>query len=116
MKYIRQVLILLTITFLGEALHALLPLPVPAGIYGLVLLFLALCLGLVRLEQVKDAGSFLLALMPAMFVPACVGLLDVWDYLRPRLVPILVILVVGYFATFAAAGHTAQWLGRRGKK
>ena len=31
MKYIKQFSIILLISFLGEALHALLPLPIPAG-------------------------------------------------------------------------------------
>lgn len=45
MKHLRQFLIILFFSFLGEGLKALLPLPVPASIYGLVLLFAALELG-----------------------------------------------------------------------
>ena len=41
-KYIKQFLIILLFTFLGEALAYLLPFPIPAAIYGLVLLFAAL--------------------------------------------------------------------------
>ena len=50
MKYLRQFLIILLFSFLGEGLKALLPLPVPASIYGLVLLFAALELGIIKLS------------------------------------------------------------------
>lgn len=114
MKYVRQLIIILFITFLGEALHALVPLPVPGGIYGLVLMLAALCTGLVKLEQVKDVSSFLLGIMPVLFVPACAGIIGAWDYLLPRLPAFLAILAASYFATFAASGITAQKLGKGG--
>ncbi len=70
MKLLYQFGIILFITFLGEALYALLPLPVPASIYGLLLMLLCLVTGIVRLEQVKIAADFLLEIMPPMFIPA----------------------------------------------
>ena len=41
MKYLRQLLIILIFSFIGEVLHSLIPIQVPASIYGLVLLFIA---------------------------------------------------------------------------
>ena len=41
MKYLYQFLVITLITFLGETLNRLIPLPIPAAVYGLVLLFLA---------------------------------------------------------------------------
>lgn len=58
MKHLKQFLIILLFSFLGEGLKALLPLPVPASIYGLVLLFAALELGIIKLSAVEDAGKF----------------------------------------------------------
>ena len=52
MKYIRQFAIIVTISFLGEVLKSLLPLPVPASIYGLGLMLAALCTGIIKLESV----------------------------------------------------------------
>ena len=65
MKHLKQFLIILLFSFLGEGLKALLPLPVPASIYGLVLLFAALELGIIKLSAVEDAGKFLIEIMPA---------------------------------------------------
>ena len=76
MKYFRQFFLILAVSFLGEILHMVLPLPVPASIYGLVLMLLALVTGIIKIEQVKDTAVFLIEIMPVMFIPAAVGLLD----------------------------------------
>ena len=79
MKLLYQFGVIMTVTFLGEILHGLIPLPIPASIYGLLLMLAALCTGVVRLEKVKIAGDFLLEIMPPMFIPAAVGLLTAWQ-------------------------------------
>lgn len=116
MKYIRQLLMILFISFLGEVLKRILPLPVPAGIYGLLLLFLALELHLIPLDAVRDTGKFLIEIMPLMFIPAVVELMEVWDVLRPILIPVIVIMSVSTVAVMAAAGRVAQAVMRLGKK
>ena len=53
MKYLKQFAIILAVCLVGEGLKALLPLPIPASIYGLVLMLAALMSGLLKLEQVE---------------------------------------------------------------
>ena len=89
MKYFKQFGVILTVSFLGEVLHAVLPLPVPASIYGLVLMLIALMTGIIPLAKVRDAGNFLIEIMPLMFIPAGVGLMTSWGALKPILVPVL---------------------------
>lgn len=113
MQYIKQLLIILGISFAGEVLRALLPLPVPASIYGMVLMLVVLMTGIVKLEAVKDAGKFLIAIMTLLFVPSSVGLMVQWDNLRPMLIPFVIITLVSLVTTFAAAGWTTQLLMRR---
>ena len=69
MRFIKQLLIILGVTFAGEALHFLLPLPVPASIYGLVLMLLCLCFKVFPLRAVEETGDFLIDLMPASVCP-----------------------------------------------
>ena len=88
MKYLSQFLIILGFTVAGEALQRLLPLPIPASVWGLVLLFTALCLGIVKLEQVKDVGSFLTSILPILFVSPAVGIVEDWGLIADRLLPI----------------------------
>ena len=67
----------------------------------------------VKLEQVKGASDFLLEIMPLLFVPAVVGLMDLWDVLRAVLIPAMVIAVASTLVGMAVSGHTAQWMHRR---
>ena len=115
MKYFKQFLIILFISFIGEALKMLLPLPIPASIYGMVLLFAGLVSGVIPLDSVKDAGKFLIEIMPVMFIPAGVGLMESWGILKPMMVPVIVITVVVYLMVMIISGHCTQFVIRHGK-
>ena len=113
MKYLSQFCIILGFTLLGEALQRLIPLPIPASVYGLVLLFLALCLKLVKVEQVKDVGGFLTSLLPLLFVSPTVGIVDCWGWIQPQLLSILLLLVASTALTFGVSGLVAQVLSKK---
>lgn len=116
MKYLKQFLIIVTISFAGEGLKYLLPLPVPASIYGMVLLFVLLLSGILKLDAVKDVGKFLIEIMPVMFIPAGVGLMSSWRVLKPLLVPVSIITVVSLVLVMVCSGRMTQFIIRRGKK
>ena len=116
MRLIGQFLIIAGVSFAGEILSLLLPLPVPASIYGLVLMLILLMTGVVKLHQVKTAADFLIEIMPLMFIPAGVGLLSSWDVIRPHVLSYLVIAAVTTFAVMFVSGHVTQFLLRRGGK
>lgn len=116
MKILRQFAIILFISFLGEILNYMIPFPIPASVYGMVLMLIALCTGIVKVEQVKNAADFLIEIMPLMFIPAAVGLIDVWGELQSILVPVVVIMVVSTICVMAVTGRTSQWIIRRKEK
>lgn len=116
MKYLKQFLIILAISLLGEILKTLLPLPIPASIYGMVLMFVFLLTGILKLDQVKDAGKFLIEIMPVLFIPAGVGLMSSWNVLKPVLIPVSVITVITIFTVMAATGLVSQFIIHRDKK
>lgn len=113
MKYLRQFLIILTISFAGEILKYFLPLPIPASIYGMMILFIGLLTGLIPLEAVRDTGKFLIEIMPVMFIPAGVGLMASWGNLKPVLLPVSIITVVSLVTVMAVTGRLSQWIIRR---
>ena len=78
---------ILLVSFAGEVLKLALPFPVPGSIYGMLLLFIALCTGVIRLEHVRETGLFLVEIMPILFVSAGVGLMDSWGDLR-KILPV----------------------------
>ncbi len=115
MKYIKQFLIILLISFIGEGLNYLIPAPIPASIYGMVILFVCLCTKIIKLDDVKDTGLFLIEIMPLMFIPAGVGLMKSWGVLKPLLIPVLVITVVSLVAVMGISGRVSQSI-IKGKK
>ena len=80
MKYLKQFCIILFLSFLGEALRSVIPLPIPASVYGLVLMLGALASGILKVSQVRETSEFLIEIMPVMFIPAGVGLMDYRTY------------------------------------
>lgn len=93
----------------------LIPLPIPASVWGLLFMLAALCFRIVKVEQVKDASSFLIEIMPVMFIPAGVGLMTAWPVLRPVFVPVLVMTVVSTIVVMAMTGVVTQKIMKRGE-
>lgn len=116
MKYLRQFAIILFISLLGELLRILIPLPIPASVYGLVLMLVALTTGMLKVHQVKAAADFLIEIMPVMFIPAGVGLLDSWPALQPVWVPVVLITLLTTIIVMAVTGQVAQKIIRKEEK
>lgn len=108
MNYIFQFLRILAFCFLGEILHALLPLPIPSSIYGLALLLLALKLGVVKLEQIKEAAGFLSGVFPLLFLPGAVGIMELGPVLARIWLPAALAIALVTVLVMAAAGRVTQ--------
>lgn len=110
--------IILGVTLAAELLHAYLPLPVPASIYGMILMLALLTSGILKLDKVKRAGSFLTGIMPVMFIPAAVGLMEIISGMKSALLPIAAVIVLTTVIVMGVTGRTAQFIIRReeGKK
>lgn len=108
MRLIRQFTILVVVCFIGEILHALIPLPIPASIYGLVLMFVALQSGFMPIEAVEEVSYGILSIMPILFVPSTVGLILAWPILKVHWLEFTIIGVGSTIAVFFAAGHVTQ--------
>ncbi len=87
MKYLRQLLIITFIAFIGESLNHFIPLPIPGSIYGLVLMFLALNFRIFRIEHINETARFLLEIMPVLFIPPAANLVGSWADVKAVLVP-----------------------------
>ena len=116
MKFLPQLCIISLFSFLGEVCHRLIPAPLPASIYGMVLLFLALLLKIVPLRLVEDVGGFLTGFLAVLFVAPIVSLLDCWPTVREHLLPIAVIILVSTLLVFAVSGWVTQSLLKKKKE
>lgn len=108
MKYLMQFLVILFLSFLGELFGYIIPLPIPASIYGIVFLFVGLVLGFIPYDAVKDVGHFLVDIMPVMFIPAAVGLMDSWEMIQPSIIPYFIITLVTTIVVMGVAGRVTQ--------
>lgn len=114
MKYLKQFLIIILISFIGEILKEIIPFPVPASIYGMIIMFACLQSGIINEEQAGGAGDFLIEIMPVMFIPAAAGLMDSWGILKPVLLPVSVITVVSTIVVMAVSGKVTQFVLKHG--
>lgn len=116
MKITQQFLIIIIFAFLGELLHWLLPFPIPASIYGIILLFSALKLKIVRVSQIKETSSFLIEIMPIIFLPPAVGVLKSWGIIADKWLLYVGISILTTFFVIAIAGTTTQFIIKHSKK
>lgn len=113
LKEFKQFTIIILPSFIGEVLHALIPFPVPASIYGILLLFFLLERNILKLQDIDEVSSFLIFIMPVLFVPAAVGLIDAWDELRASFAAYVTIIIAVTFIVMIVTGRVTQSLLRR---
>lgn len=115
MKTLGQIVIILLVSFAGELLNYCLPLPIPASIYGIVILFCLLEFKVIPLRAVKETGAFLVSIMQLMFIPAAVGLLEAWDVIAPNWLPYILITLISTFVVMFFSGRVTQAVIRLGR-
>ena len=108
MKYMFQLAIIFGISFVGEVLNALLPLPIPASVYGLVILFLLLCTKVVKLEQVETVAEYLMAIMPLFFIEPTVGIMKSYGLIRGNVLALFIASFLSFFAVMIVTGLVSQ--------
>lgn len=117
MNYVKQFGIILFISFFGEVLHYVIPLPVPASIYGIILMFAGLLTGLIPYESVRDTGHFLVEIIPLMFIPAAVGLISTWSLIRSSWLAYAAVTALSTIIVMAVSGLVTQaMIGTKQKK
>ena len=116
MKYYTQFLRLMGFSLAGEVLQRLIPANIPASVYGLGLLFLALTLKIVKVEQVKTVGGFLISILPVLFVSPTVSIMEDWVLMKGSLISIFLLLLLSTILSFAVSGSVTQWVMKKGGK
>lgn len=94
-------------------MNEFIPLSIPASVYGIVIMLAALFSGILKLEHIEETADFLLKIMPLMFIPAGVGLMNVWSLVSDNLLSIICIVFVSTCITMAVAGKTAQYFVKK---
>ncbi len=108
MKYIFQTGIIFAVTLIGEILAHWIPIPIPGSIYGVVLLFLLLLTGVLKLKHVEGAGNFFLTILPFLFISNCVSLMDSMSLLGEHVIVIVLLTIVSTLVVMVVTGGVAQ--------
>lgn len=108
MKFIGQLSIILTISLIAELMEYLIPLPVAASIYGLILMLAGLISGVIPLKKVEGAADFLVEIMPILFIPPTVGIMTSVEALKDMLIPLGVISVLTTILIMTVTGRVSQ--------
>lgn len=112
MKYLRQLIIILVTYFIGQVVQTLFNLPIPGSVIGLILLFGALYIGIIRVEMIEDVCEFLLSNMSFLFIPAGVGLMTSFRILKGKWITFMVILIISTILVWAITAYTVKCLRR----
>lgn len=119
MKIIRQIGILFTVCWISQLVEAWLPFSFPASVIGMILLFLCLLTGFLKIEHIQEKSDFLLENMAFFFIPAGVSIINYFDVLRSTAVQLVIICVISTVVTFAVTAYTViftkRFLERRKK-
>lgn len=107
-KVLGQVGVVFGVCLVGEGIAAVLPVPFPASVVSMVLLFLLLLTKVIRPCRLKEKAGFLMENMAIFFVPAGVGIMTHFDAIRDSLLPLLAVCVLTTVITFAAAAFTVR--------
>lgn len=116
MNYIFQLAIIFGISFVGEVLNAIVPLPIPASVYGLVILFTLLCTKIIKLEQVEKVSEYLMAIMPIFFIEPTVGIMDSYGLVKGKIVVLFLACFLSFVTVIGVTGLVAQTVIRTNKK
>lgn len=75
-RIIVQIGILNIFYYMGVGIVALLHVPLPGSVIGLLLLALSLNFKIIKVEYIQDGAGFLIGVLTLFFIPATVGVID----------------------------------------
>lgn len=106
----QQALTLAVILLISKIIESFIPIPMPASVIGLVLLFIALCTGIVKLGQVESVGTALTNNISFLFVPAGISVINSLQILSQSPVLIILLIIISTILLLISTGFASQLL------
>ncbi len=104
--------IILAFLVIGNLLSALLGDFIPGSVIGMLLLFLSLLTGVIKDKWVRQAATFLTDNMMIFFMPAFMGIMDLWGVVKMDLWAWIAVLVLTTILVMLASGLTLTFVER----
>ncbi|ENZ03459.1 CidA/LrgA family protein [Clostridium thermobutyricum] len=113
MKLFREALIILILYIIGEVITAVTHVPIPGNIIAMILLFIALCLKIIKLEQINTISNFFLDHLAFFFLPAGVAVMNSFGLIKANIVQILIVCLVTTAVTMTITGLVVQAIANK---
>lgn len=108
MKIIKQIGIIFSICWVSLIVESLLPFEFPASVIGMILLFLLLAFGWLKVDHIREKSDFLLSNMAFFFIPAGVSIINYFDVLKSCALQLIFICAVSTVITFAVTAYSMK--------
>lgn len=112
MDIIKELGIIFGILFIGEFLNNFLGLVLPGNVIGMILLFLLLLTGILKLRHVEKVSSFLLNNLTIFFLPAGVGIMKYYNLLEGKILAFLAVVIITTLMVMVFTGYVMQFSQR----
>ncbi|AOC55870.1 MULTISPECIES: antiholin-like murein hydrolase modulator LrgA [Bacillus] len=114
--FLSQAFIFATVMFVSNLISMYLPIPMPASVIGLVLLFVLLTTKIVKLEQVEQLGTSLTGLISFLFVPSGISVIQSLGVMQEVGVQVVGVIIIATIMLLAATGLFSQLLMQLSEK
>ena len=113
---ILQIGFLYSLSLLGNAIVALLNLPIPGSIIGLILLFLGLYFKIIPVNYIKEGAGFILVILPMFLIPSTVGVVQYPELLSMWGMMLILMIMASTFLTMVVVGRISGRFEGKGKE
>lgn len=113
MNYVKEFAVLCFCLLLGDLTRSLINFPIPEAVYGMIYLFLALSLKLIKPSQIQKTCDGILKALTLLFIPVGVGIMASYDVIRGKILMLLAVVILGTFLTMGITGRVVQAIQRR---
>lgn len=113
MKLLKEMLVFIGLLWVGSIMNTYIPLPIPATVYGMILLFILLSTKKIKVEQIKTSSNAMLNILAFLFVPSGVSLIEHANLLKGNVIAILISLILSLFITVFVTGHVVQYIVKK---
>ena len=110
MKYLKQLMIILGAYLLGVAIQLIFNLPIPGTVLGLIILFLGLYSGIIKIEMIEDMCEILISHMSFLFIPAGVGLITSFNLLSDNIVAFFLVILISTIIVWLITAYVVKFL------
>lgn len=113
MKILKEFFIIIICLFIGTFLTLKIDFPVPATVYGMVVMFIMLNIGLVKVDTVDTASNFLRENLSFFLIPPSVAIINVFDLIKDDIAKIIIIIAISTILTLSVTSSVIKFVQRR---